>query len=75
MQGTRVRSLLWEDCPCREAVEQLYWARALEPGSCEERNPSALEPASCNSWACAPRACALLQEKPPQREVGLRNQE
>ena len=59
MQGTPVRSLVWEDCTCRGATKPVghnYWACALEP-------------ASHNCWAHVPRACALQQEKPPQWEA------
>ena len=45
MQGTRVRSLVWEDPTCcwaTKPVHHNYWACALEP-------------ASHNYWACMPQ--------------------
>ena len=74
MQGTGVRFLVREDPTCCRAtklVGQNYWARCLEP-------------ASCNCWACtlhllilhattteaqAPRAWTLQQERPQQWEA------
>ena len=67
MQGTQVRSLVWEDPTCRGAtkpVHRNYWACALEP-------------TSHNYWAHVlqllkprtPRARAPQQEKPPQWEA------
>ena len=59
MQGTRVRSLVWEDPTCRGATGPLhhnYWACALEP-------------MSHNYWAHMPRAHSPQQEKPPEWEA------
>ena len=59
MQGTRVQDLVWEDPTCRWAtkpVHRKYWACSLGPES-------------LNYWACAPRARAPQQEKPPQWEA------
>ena len=63
---TRVRSPIWEDSTCSGAAELMchsYWACAPEPGS-------------RNCWAhvlllkpMCPRASALQQEKPLQREA------
>ena len=62
MQGTWVRSWVWEDPICCEAIKRMhhnYWAHALEP-------------VSCNFWAqvlqqllkpARPGACFLQQEK------------
>ena len=66
MQGTQVRSLVWEDCTCYGATKSVhhnYWTCALEPGS-------------CNSWAhvlqlSKPRHLQpeLCKEKLPQWEA------
>ena len=67
MQETQIWSLVWEDPTCGGATKPVhhnYWTCALEPGSHD-------------SWAhvlqllkpACPRACALKQEKPPQREA------
>ena len=59
MQGTRVRTLVWEDPTCRRATKPVHhndWACALEP-------------ASHNYWAHVPRARAPQQEKPPRWEA------
>ena len=59
MQGTRVRSLVWEDSTCCRAtkpVHRNYWACALEPGSPDY-------------GAQVPRARAPQQEKPLQGEA------
>ena len=59
MQGTHVWALVQEDPTCRRAAKPVhlnYWACALEP-------------ASHNYWAHAPRAHALQQEKPLQWEA------
>ena len=68
MQGTWVRSRVWEDPICCEATKPMhhsYWAHALEP-------------VSRNYWAqvlqqlrkpARLRACAPQQEKPPQWEA------
>ena len=58
-QGTQVWCLVQEDPTCHGAsksVRHNYWACSLEP-------------ASHNYWAHSPRAHALQQEKPPQREA------
>ena len=58
IQGTRVLSLVLEDSTCHRAAKPAhnYWACALELSS------TATE-------ASVPRACALPQAKPPQREA------
>ena len=58
MQGTRVRSLVWEDPTCRGATKPMhhnYWACALEPVSHnywahvpQLLRPAHLEPMLCN---------------------------
>ena len=69
MQGTRVRALVWEDPTCRGAtnpcVPQLpsLRSRAREPQLLSLR--AATTEARVHR-ACAPRARALQQEKPPQ---------
>ena len=106
MQGTRVRSLVWEDPTCRRATKPVhhnYWACGLEP-MCHNywaRVPQLLslhsrEPTRHDCWArvpqllslhsrahapqllslrattteaCAPRARAPQQKKPPQWEA------
>ena len=67
MQGTQVQALLREDptcCGATEPVHHNYWACALEPVSHKYWSPHAT-----TTEARAPRACALQQEKPPQREA------
>ena len=58
MQGTRIRSLVWEDPTCRRATKPMchnYWACALEPASRKHwahvlqlLKPVCLEPVLCN---------------------------
>ena len=70
MQGTQVRSLVWEDptcCGATEPVRHNYWACALEPVS-HNHWACALEPMSRNYWA---RVLQLL--KPVCLEPVLRN--
>ena len=67
MQGTWVQSLVQEDPTCRGATKSVhhsYWACALEP-----MNPQLLNPCATATEACAPRARAPQQEKPPQWEA------
>ena len=62
MQGTRVRSLVWEDPTCRGATKPVrhnYWA-------CE---PQLLGPHAATTEARAPRARTPQQEKPPEWEA------
>ena len=62
MQGTQVRALVWEDPTCRGATKPVrhnYWAR----------EPQLLSPRATTTEACAPRARAPQQEKPPQWEA------
>ena len=74
MQGTRVQALVQEDPTCRRATKPMchnYWACALEPMShnywaCE---PQLMRPRATITEACAPKAHALQQEKPPQWEA------
>ena len=67
MQGTQVRSLIWDDSTCRAATEPVchsYWASVLEPGR-------------WNHWArvlqmpklARSRACALHEATPLQWEA------
>ena len=60
MQETWVQSLIWEASICHAATKLLHhnhWAHALEPKS-------------CNHWACERNwTCALQQEKPLHWEV------
>ena len=67
MQGTWVRSLVWEDPTCHGATNPMrhnYWDCALEPASHNywARVPQLLKPVH-------PTACAPQQEKPPQWEA------
>ena len=67
MQGTWVRALVQEDPTCHGATKPMchnYWACALEPASHNYWSPRAT-----TTEACAPRACAPQQEKPPQWEA------
>ena len=59
MQGTQVWALVQEDPTCRGATKPTH----------HNYLACALEPASHNYWARAPRARALQQEEPLQREV------
>ena len=62
MQGTRVRALVREDPMCRGATKPMhhnYWACG----------PQLLSPWATTTEACAPRARAPQQEKPPQWEA------
>ncbi len=59
MQETRVRALVQEDPTCRGKIKPV----------CHNDWACALEPASHNYWAHAPRARAPQQEKPPQWEA------
>ena len=62
VQGTRVRSLVWEDPTCRRATKPMrhnYWAHA----------PQLLSLRAATTEPCMPRARALQQEKPPQWEA------
>ena len=62
MQGTQVRSLVWEDPTCRGATKPAshnYWACV----------PQLLSPHATTTEAHTPRAHALQQEKPPQWEA------
>ena len=52
MQETRDQSLVQEDptcCVATKSVCRSFWARALEPGSCNHRSPHALENTLCNN--------------------------
>ena len=67
LHGTRVWALVREDPTCCGATKPArhnYWACALEPTSHNYWSPRAT-----TTEACAPRARALQQEKPPQWEV------
>ena len=73
MQGTQVRALVREDPTCRGATKPVhhnYWACTLEPANHQywARVPQ-LSPRAAITEAHAPRACALQQEKPLQREA------
>ena len=75
MQGTQVQSLVWEDPTCCGATKPMshnYWARTpqlLKPTSSRARVPQLLSLHAATTEACAPRACALQQEKPLQWEA------
>ena len=74
MQGTRVQALVQEDPTCSGATQLVrhnYRACALEPASHNywAREPHLLSPHATTTEARAPRAHALQQEKPPQREA------
>ena len=55
MQGTQVATLAWEDSTCHSANKGPYITTT--------------EPRVETTEACAPTACALQQEKPPQWEA------
>ena len=66
MQGTWVRSLVWEDPTCCGATKPLchnYWACALEPTS-HNYWACALEPTSHNYWACTPQLLKPMRLEP-----------
>ena len=68
MQGTWVRSLVWEDPTCHGATKPMhhnYWACALELA----REPQLLSPRATTTEAHMPRARALQQKQPPQWEA------
>ena len=68
VQGTRLRALVREDPTCRGAtkpVHHTYWASTAST-ACK---PHLLSPCATTTEACAPRARALQQEKPPQWEA------
>ena len=74
MQGTQVPSLVGEDPTCRRATKPVprnYWACALEPVSHNywAHVPQLLSSCAMATEACAPRARAPQQEKPPQWEA------
>ena len=74
MQGTRVRSLVWEDPTWHRATKPVhhnYWAHTLEPVSHNywAHEPQLLTPRATATEAQAPRAHAPQQEKPPQWEA------
>ena len=52
MQGTWVQSLVWETFTCHRATKA--------------HEPQLLSPHTASTKACAARACAPRQEKPPQ---------
>ena len=67
MQGTRVWSLVMEDPKCwgqLKPVSHNCWAHIVESPSRNYWSPRA-----ATDEACAPRACALQQEKPPRWEA------
>ena len=67
MQGTQVRALVWEDPTCRGATKPVrHNYRACEP--------QLLSPHATTTEACAPRAHALQQGKPPQWEAHVPQQ-
>ena len=57
MQGTRVQALVREDPTCRGPTK---------PVRSRAREPQLLSLRATTTKACAPRARALQQEKPPQ---------
>ena len=69
MQGTLVRSLVWEDFTFGRAtkpVHHIYWASTLEPEELQPLSPHAATP---EAWM--PSACALQQEKSPHWEAHM----
>ena len=68
MQGTHIQSLAWEDSTClgvTEPTRHNNWTDALEPGSSNYWNPSALEPVlhtreDCNETPHSQRAAPTL---------------
>ena len=82
VQGTQVRSLVWEDPTCHRATKPVHhscWACApqlLKPTLSRVHVLQLLSLHAANTEAHAPRACAPQQEKPwqweacvPQRKV------
>ena len=75
MQGTQVRSLVWEDPTCHRAtklVRHNYWAYApqlLKPMRPRARALQLLSLRAATTEARVPRARAPQQEKPPQGEA------
>ena len=75
MQGTWVWSLVWEDPTCCGATKPMchnYWAcapRLLKPARSRACVLQLLSPHAATTEACAPRAHASQQEKPPQWEA------
>ena len=69
MQGTGVRSLVWEDFTCSRATKSVgynYWAGALEPASCNYWSLHALEPGLQQEKLPQWEACTLRLESSPQ---------
>ena len=69
MQGTQVRSLVWEDPTCHEASKPMYrnhWARALESMLHNKRNHRNEKPAHHNSRG-APVHCNYIKAHEQQR--------
>ena len=64
VQGTRVRALVREDPTCRGATKPR--APQLLSLCSRAREPQLLSPRATTNEACAPRARAPQQEKPPQ---------
>ena len=64
MQGTRVQSLVREDPTCHGATKPR--ASQLLSLCSRAREPQLLSPRAATTEACAPRARAPQQEKPPQ---------
>ena len=66
MQGMWVRALDQEDPTCRGATKRAPQLLSLRSRACE---PQLLSPRATTTEACVPRAHAMQQEKPPQREA------
>ena len=64
VQETRVQALVQEDPTCRGATKACV-PQLLSLCS-RAREPQLLSPRATTTEACAPRARALQQEKPPQ---------
>ena len=69
MQGTWVRSLVWEDSTCLRATKpprHNYWACPPEPGSHNYWNPCALEPGRCSMRSAAMRKLSTGNREQPR---------
>ena len=70
MQGTRVQALVQEDSTCHRATKPVRHNQCTRA-----RKPQLLCPRTTTTEACAPRARAPQQEKPPQWEARAPNEE
>ena len=62
MQETRIGSLVQEDPTCLRTAKPVHHNSVPVPSSL---GATTAEPTCVATEACAPRACALQQEKPP----------